>query len=251
MSELEATGGETTLLSPEPATTSQWYGDEYAETVTQKGWKEPADVLKSDTELEKMSSGRVKMPTPESSAEEQRAFCQKTGCQENPDGYEIQLGEEAAKFRNEGIENELKGVAHEMGVSKQAFEAIVGKYYETMQMDMAKSLEQGEASLKEEFGDKYDENMNIAQRFAKEACSPEFLEIMDSTGLGNNPVILKEFMNLGKKTMGDTLIKGQAVSGDEAGYRPAYPDSPEMYQGGEGPESEKARAYFTAKGHKY
>jgi hypothetical protein len=135
------------------------------------------------------------MPTPESSAEEIRAFYQKTGCPENPDGYEIQVGDEVAKFRNEGVENDLKAVAHEMGVSKQAFEAIVGKYYESIQMDMAKSLEQGEAALKEEFGEKYDENIAIAQRFAKEACSPEFLEIMESSGLGNNPVVLKEFMN--------------------------------------------------------
>jgi hypothetical protein len=74
---------------------------------------------------------------------------------------------------------------------------------------------------------------------------------MDSTGLGNNPVVLKEFMNLGKKTMGDTLIKGDVVDPDKAAYQPAYPNTPEMYAGGEGPESEKARAWFEARGHKY
>jgi hypothetical protein len=250
MSELEATGGEGTLIAPEPATTSAWYGEEFAETVEQKGWKEPTDVLKSYTELEKTFSGRVKMPTPESSAEEIRAFYQKTGCPENPDGYEIPNIEGAEAFRDEATEKELAGIAHEMGVSKQAFEAIVGKYYDHMATQMVKSREASESALKEEFGDKYEEQLTVAQRFAQ-SRSPEFMELMETTGLGNNPVIIKEFIDMGKATMADTLIKGNVANSDEAGYVPYYKDSPEMYQSGEDEESKKARAWFEAKGHKY
>ena len=249
MSEQEAVGGEGSLLSPEPVTTSAWYSDEYKGVVEQKGWKEPTDVLKSYTELEKTMGGRLKMPTPESSAEEIRAFYQKTGCPENPDGYEIQVAEDAARFRDEAAENELKGVAHQMGVSKQAFEAIVSKYYEHMASQVAAGAAAGERVLREELGAGYDEGLAVAQRFAG-SCSSEFMELMDTTGLGNNPIIIKEFMNLGKKTMSDNLIKGTPGDG-EAGYKPQYSTSPEMYASGEDEESVKARAYFTAKGHKY
>jgi len=249
MDEQEAVGGEGSLLTPEPTTTSEdWYG-EYKGVVEQKGWKSPADAIKSYTELEKTMGGRLKMPTPESSAEEIRAFYQKTGCPENPDGYEIQVGEEAARFRDEATENELKGVAHQMGVSKQAFEAIVGKYYEHMATQVAAGAAAGEKTLREELGAGYDEGLAVAQRFAG-SCSDEFMQLMDSTGLGNNPIIIKQFIDLGKKTMNDSLIKGQAGDG-EPGYKPQYSTSPEMYATGEDEESTKARAYFTAKGHKY
>ena len=217
MTEENVAGGvESTLISTEPTTTTEWYSEDYKDVVAQKGWKEPSDVLKSYTELEKMSSGRVKMPTPESSAEEIRAFYQRTGCPENPDGYEIPAVEGAEAFRNEGVEKELAGVAHEMGVSKQAFEAIVGKYYEHLVMDTVKTREASETALKEEFGDKYDESLAVAQRFA-ESTSDEFRELMETTGLGNNPIIVKEFMSLGKKTLSDTLIRGEAGNADDKG----------------------------------
>jgi hypothetical protein len=246
----EATG-EATLIASEPVTTEQsWFTDDYKDVVAQKGWKEPSDVLKSYTELEKTFSGRVKMPTPESSAEEIRAFYQKTGCPENPDGYEIPTVEGAEQFRNEAVEKELAGVAHEMGVSKQAFEAIVGKYYEQMATDMVKTREASETALKEELGDKYDEGLAVAQRFAGE-CSDEFRELMETTGLGNNPIIVKEFMNLGKKTLSDSLIRGEAGNADDKGYTPQYKSAPEMYATGEDEESVRARKWFEARGHKY
>ena len=246
----EATG-EATLLAPEPATTpSNWFGDENAGLVEQKGWKTADDALKSYTELEKMSSGRVKMPTPESSAEEIRAFYAKTGCPENPEGYESPVVEGAEAFKNEGMEKDLAVIAHEMGVSKQGFEAIVGKYYEAMADQLRVGMETGTAQLKEEFGDKYDENIKIAQRLCGE-CSEEFQELMTTTGLGNNPVMIKEFLALGKKTLSDTLIKGDGPEPIDEGWKPGSTNSPEMYRDAEGPEGEKARAYFVARGHTY
>jgi hypothetical protein len=254
MSEQEATGGEATLLSPEPATTSAWYGEESAGVVESKGWKTADDAIKSYTELEKMSSGRVKMPdfsNPEQNAEEIRAFYQKTGCPENPEGYTPDLQEGSEKFIDAETMDVIRKAAWDSGTSNQAFSTTVKAVVDAMESRLAQSLQQGEAALKEEFGDKYDENLSIAQRFVKEACSPEFLEIMDTTGLGNNPVVLKEFINLGKKTMADTLIKGQVANSEEAEYVPRYADSPEMYATGEDEESVKARAWHTARGHKY
>lgn len=249
MEQTEANG--ETIISSQPETTSTpWYGDGFKELVEKKGWKSGDDALKSYSELEKTFSGRVKMPTPESSAEEIRQFYQKTGCPENPDGYEIDIPEGVADLRNEAVEGELKKVAHEMGVSKQAFEAIVKTYYDKIATDMVKGRESGEAALKEEFGDKYSEQVTIAQRFAQN-CSPEFRQVLEQTGLGNNPIIVKEFISLGKKTMSDSLIKGEAGNPDAKGYLPAYPDSPEMYRNGDDDDSKQSREYFTRKGYRY
>ncbi len=242
-------GAEPVGNSPEP---TQWYGEGSKEIVETKGWQTADDVIKGYTELEKTVGGRVKMPTPESSAEEIRAFYQKTGCPENPEGYEIAVPEEMAGMRDEGIESAIKQIAYDQGVSKQAFESIVKGYYDKINADMQAGRNAGEKALKEEFGDKYDEQVGIAQRFCKEACSQEFRDLLEASGLGNNPVFVKEFISLGRKTMADTLIKG-TVSGDASKdeYTPQYTADAAFYANGEDDESKKARAWFEARGHKY
>ena len=228
-----------------------WHGEENAELVKQKGWDGGDAVINSYRDLEKSLGGRLKMPTPESSAEEIRAFYQKTGCPENPEGYEIPVVEGAEPFRNENIENNMRQIAHAEGVSKQAFEHVIRGYYDQLVADTKASKEAGETALKQELGAKYDEEIAIGRRFADE-CSDEFRALLDSSGLGNSPIFVKEFIALGKKTVSDTLIKGeQDRKVKEGEYKPAYPAAPEMYATGEDEESVKARAWFTSRGHKY
>jgi hypothetical protein len=143
----------------------------------------------------------------------------------------------------------MKEVALEAGVPKVAFEKIVGSYYEKIAADMQAGMEQGMTALRDELGDKYEAEVEIAKRFAGN-CSEEFRGLVESTGLGNNPIFIKEFISLGKKTMSDSLVRGTADNNDDKGYKPRY-SSPDMYATGDDAESVKARAYFTKRGHKY
>lgn len=248
----EPQGGEP-LLSPQPEITpTQWYGDEHKELVEKKGWDGADSFLKSYTAIEKMSSGMAKLPTPETSAEEIRAFYQKTGCPENPEGYEITgLPEDLPDFvRDEGTENAMKQVAYDQGVSKQAFEAIVRSFYEKADADLRASKTQGEQTLKEQHGDKYDEVITVANRFF-DSCSEEFCTLVKATGLASHPVFINEFNNKGKATMSDTLIKGSGEGEEKDKPIIKYPNSPEMYASGEDDESKQGRAYHEAKGYKY
>jgi hypothetical protein len=241
---------EESLLSPDiEAPPTSWYSETNKELVTKKGWKTGDDALKSYTELERSLGSRVKMPSPESSAEEIRAFYQKTGCPENPEGYEIKEVAEGA-VRDEISENELKKIAYQNGVSKQAFESIVKGYYDNQAAQLQQGRIQGEKQLREELGTKYDAELTIGKRFCAE-CSDEFKNLLETTGLGNSPIIVKEFIRLGKKTMSDTLIKGDTSGDKEGEYVPKFKDSPSMYASGEDEDSKKARAYFESRGHKY
>lgn len=239
------------LLTADPPETTPFYSDEYSEFVKQKGWKVGDDVLKSYKDLEKDYSGRVKIPSQEAAAEEIRAFYTKTGCPENAEGYEIKAPKGA--IRDEGIEGAMKQVAFEQGVNKLAFETIVNKYYEKLASDMVQSRVDGEAALKEQHGEKYDEVVTIANRFF-DSCSKEFCELVKQSGLANHPVFINEFLAKGKQTMADTLIKGDTGGGsdEDKGWKPKSDNSPEMYRNMEGPEGEKARAWFIQnKGYKY
>jgi len=242
----------------EPETTSEaWYPQEYSELVKNKGWDTPGKFLESYKNIESGYSQRVKLPTPESSAEEIRAFYQKTGCPENPDGYEIQAPEEVAGLRDEAMESILRQVAHEQGVPKQAFESLFNKYYGNLAEGVAKGREYGETKLREDLGEAYDEEVAIAQRFCA-GCSDPFKQLLETTyvkrdgaimQLGNIPEIVKEFISLGKKTLSDNLIKGEPPEPEtDENWQPAYPESPSMYQFGDDEESKRARAWFKKRG---
>ncbi len=245
---------ETSLLSETQVDNSQqaatWYGEENKELVETKGWKTGDDAVNSYRDLEKSMGGRLKMPTPESSAEEIRAFYQKTGCPENPEGYEIPVVEGAEQFRNENIENSLKLIAHAEGVNKQAFEHIVKGYYDQLLADTQASRTQGETALKQELGAKYDEELAIGRRFC-DTCSDEFRKLLDDSGLGNSPIVIKEFIAKGKQTMADTLIRGTEGERKEGDYKPQFTADANFYANGEDEESKKARAWFEARGHTY
>ncbi len=250
----EAQSDLLTTEASQTETTSQtkvWYSEDNKDVVERCGWKEPNDVIKSFRNVEKMSSGMAKMPTPESSAEEVRAFYQKTGCPENPEGYDVSgLPETMPDFlRNEDIENAMKTIAYEQGVSKQAFESIIRGFYEKANADLQASKAQGEQSLREQHGEKYDEVLEISNRFF-DTCSPEFCELVKVAGLANHPVFINEFLAKGKQIMADTLIKGDTTE-EKKEVTIKYPNSPEMYASGEDDESKEGRAYHEAKGFKY
>lgn len=240
------------LLTEKPegqTQTTPWYSDTYKDVVAKKGWKSGDDALKSYTELEKSMGSRVKMPTPESSADEIRAFYQKAGCPENPEGYEVKVPEGA--IRDEDTEKWARQQLYEDGASKQLGEKLISGFYEQQVAALQRSKEQGEAQLRQELGAKYDTEITVAQRFCGN-CSDEFRDLLQKTGLGNNPIFVKEFINLGKKTMADSIIKGDKDGNKEEEYVPKFKDSPSMYSTGEDDESRKAREYFTrVKGYKY
>jgi hypothetical protein len=237
-----------------------WYSDDYKDVVERTGWKDPNDAIKSYRELEQMSSGKVKLPEDDAtwakvleSDEEKEKLRDRLGIPKPPastEDYQIALDESLDGIRDIGTEEAMKAIALEQGVPKQAFESMVQSYYQAMAEGMKKSYEDGQTALRDELGDKYDESLKVAQRFI-ENTSPEFKELLEATGLGNNPVVVKEFMTLGKKTLSDSIIKGTPDKQEDPNWKPAYPDSPDMYAYAEGPDGERARAYFTKRGHKY
>ncbi len=109
--------------------------------------------------------------------------------------------------------------------------------------------------LKEEWSKpgQYDANIEIMTRAVNEFFSEESKTIFESTGIGNMAAIVKDLHNIGLKMLSDTIIKGSlpGESEEDKDYKPASPNSPEMYRNGDSEESKKAKRYFEAKGYKY
>ncbi len=243
---------ESTSLMTETPVAEAWHSEEYNDLATQRGWENADNVIKSYSELEKSASGKVKIPGEEASPEERSSFYNKIGRPDSPEGYEITDIPENVGMDDETL-SQLRKDAFEAGVPKVAFETVLKNYLNRMSEQVVQSRVDGEKVLKEEVwkGD-YDKNIEIAQRYVTEHCSDEFKQVLEDTGMGNNPVFAKHFYEQGKKVLSDTLIRGSQDSGErETEYKPAYPNDPAMYKNGDDDESKRAREYFATRGHVY
>ncbi len=248
--EEEPQGGTTLLGTEEPvAGTTQWHSQENSEMVTQKGWKTADDALKSYSELEKSFSGRVKLPTEQSTAEEKSSFYKSIGVPEGPEGYEIK-DVPGNIVRNESAELALKGVAFEGGCPKATFEAIVKAFYDGESARLIEERTTSEATLKQGWSKpgEYEANVEIAKRAVNELFSEELKAILVATGLGNHHVLIKDMHNIGLKMINDTLITGSpsGENKEDKDWKPQSPHSPEMYRNGDSEESKRSRAWFEA-----
>lgn len=234
--------------------------------------KDTAGIVKSYLDMETQSGGKVKIPNEESTPEERSAFYNKLGRPGQPQDYEVDKPDmpEGMDY-DEKFEMTMRGIAHESGVTKDQFKALV-KAYNDYQMEIfsdgaddlqlfqdMKGLIKTEEETKTELqtkwlGDDYAKNMEISRRALRELVPGElgeqFVDLINKSKLGNNPIMIQAFKEIGSKMLDDTFVKGEQVVTDKT-YIPSFPNSPEQYRNGEDEESKKARAWFVAKGHIY
>jgi len=71
-------------------------------------------------------------------------------------------------------------------------------------------------SDKEFGGEKLDENLAIA-KLGMQGESPEFVKMLNETGLGNHPEMVRHFLRIGKTRKQDTIEKGRAAANQTSG----------------------------------
>ncbi len=202
----------------------------------------------------------VKMPDDKSTDEERSAFYQKLGAKKTGGEYTRPQLVEGQKI-DEDFYNYMTSAAAECGASDNHLSFLMQKYitYQGIAIEKQEAMrvareDADDKQMHDDWGVEYDKNTEIARRALDELTPEEIKEplfaLLKEKGMEFNPLFKRLLHSMGSKMMDDTLVKGSLPKPKE-GYTPQYPDSPEMYAGGEDEESKKARAYFEAKGHKY
>ena len=224
-------------------------------------FENPGSLATSYLEMEKMASGKVKMPTDTSAPEEVSAFYQKLGRPDNAEGYTLPQLTEGQTF-DEAFLGEMRTVAHDSGVTDKQFSGLIAKYMavEAQAQEAQLAAENAEAetttqALQKEWVGDYDKNMEISRRALRELVPDEMKDplvaLMTEKNLDNNSLFIKFLHSVGAKTLDDTYIKGEKVPEKIDDYVPKSPNSPEQYGNADDEDSVKARAYFRARGHVY
>ncbi|KKM80185.1 hypothetical protein LCGC14_1342390, partial [marine sediment metagenome] len=108
--------------------------------------------------------------------------------------------------------------------------------------------EESDRKLHEEYGADYDKNIELSKRAYTEYASDELKELFGTDkwkGMLNEPAFIGMMVEIGKKNMDDTFVKGDGqVEGKKDDYIPASPNSPTQYATMEGEEGTKARNFF-------
>jgi hypothetical protein len=137
-----------------------------------------------------------------------------------PEKYEFTVPE---GFQKDGILTELESVAKEANLPQdqaQKFVDLGVKMQREMvakQQESIKTLHESWTNLsktdKEFGGDKLESNMAIAKKGFEAIATPELKELLNVTGLGNHPEIIRAFYKTGLKISNDTHVN--AGSGNE------------------------------------
>jgi len=188
--------------------------------------KSIASIVKSYLNKDKLI-GKSIQPLPKEATEEQiKAFRAKVGCPETVDGYEVKPPAEMPEgmLFSEDLMKAAKDYAHANHIPKTVFEGLA-KLVLDNQMSIFNTIKEGEKKetdkaaeesankLKGEWGADYDKNLEFARRGYDLFGGKEFVDLMESSGLKDNAVVVKTFLEIYKQVKPDEFVTGTAAGG--------------------------------------
>lgn len=147
-------------------------------------------------------------------------FFNSIGRPESPDKYskpEVKLAE-GLEMDETAINDALK-TFYKAGLTQKQADSVLGFYSNLINNQVEKANKEAEKgriesenSLKSEFGDKYDEKLDIARSVIKKFGDDDLINLLEGTGLGDSPVVIKLLSRVGDAILEDKAIgKGQGL----------------------------------------
>jgi hypothetical protein len=154
------------------------------------------------------------------------------GRPEQPNGYD---------FTEYGDDNgELDGFrefAHETGLSQEQADSILGLYnniQEEENSDYVQQMEdmkiQTQINLQREWGRNYDGKLDYAKRAYGQFGTPELSKLMDESGMGNHPEVIRAFSKVGEMLGEDSLVIGSGLGGSRTSPEDAKNEIQGLYR---------------------
>lgn len=200
------------------------------QTVSDLGkWSLDAQGKLKDAET-KLNSALF-VPGDDAKPEDVAAFYSKLGRPESPDKYDLKKPTYPDGIPyDEAGEKWFREAAHGLGLNGKQAQALFDKYHERVLGDLqaietkrAEAKKTAEATLRGEWGDKYDENIALVGRALKKFGNDEFVQFVDQSGLGNNPMMLKVFHNIAAAMSEDSLVTGEKAKEPRIPGQLSYP----------------------------
>lgn len=212
--------------SQEPAATRWTVPEDYRtqeavrKFLDDKGTLDPAVLLKSHINLEsKLGRDKIALPTQDSEWDE---VYDRLGRPAAPEGYTYKAPTDLPEgvTVNADVEKYWRAAAHANGLSDKQFNGLAKLFLDAQGQSVAgwtaaqnEARAKVEGDLKREWGQAYDQNVQAAKIAMKEYADADLLKVMDESGLGNDPRMVKVFAKIGAELLGDDKLKGTGADG--------------------------------------
>lgn len=144
-----------------------------------------------------------------------------------PEAYEFTAPEGVTL--DEQVIGAFKDSAKELNLTNDAAQKLLSKMAPVMAARQAEQMQaqvqewRGQAEADQEFGGaKLTENLAVAKKALSAYATPEFVNWLEATGLGNHPEMLRTFFRAGKAMSEDTLVTGAQRPGAQRDARSMY-----------------------------
>lgn len=135
-----------------------------------------------------------------------------------PEKYEFEAPE-GAEFDGEVI-GKFSEVAKELNLTQDAAQKILSSVAPVIQARQAEAIQEArsawlsDAKADKEFGgDKLVENLSVAKKALDAFGTPELRSLLDETGLGNHPELIRVLYRAGKAISEDRFVPAQGSGG--------------------------------------
>ena len=178
--------------------------------------KDIPNLAKSYLNAQKMvGAEKIAIPGKHASEQDWKQVFQKLGVPETVDKYDLK----APEGFNPEVLGKFKELAHGAGILPQQAEKLMNFYQdlnknatEANQTQMKAKMEEGVNSLRKEWGNAFDQEVEVAKAGLQSFGDDNFKKFLDESGLKSHPEMVKLFNRLGKAT-GEKGIKGEGTGG--------------------------------------
>lgn len=137
---------------------------------------------------------------------------------------------------DQALTTEFKSLAKDMGLKQEQAQQLTDmavklsqKFADSQQQAITdqRTAWEGEARADKEFGgEKFDENLAVAKKALDALATPELINLLNATGLGSNPDMIRAFYRAGQLLSEDSLVSGTKapVTGGKTMAQKLYPD---------------------------
>lgn len=148
-----------------------------------------------------------------------------------PEAYEFTPPE--GHVLDEGVIGKFSDVARELNLSQDKAQkvldvmapAIAERQQAALQAMTSEWAESARAD-KEFGGEKLSENLAVAKTALDKFATPEFTKLLNDTGLGNHPEVLRVFYRAGKAISADAVVTGKSAPSPADRLSALYDNTP-------------------------
>ena len=157
------------------------------------------------------------------------SFYNQLGRPEQSNGYDF--GEDV-----DGVLDDFKEFAHQNNLTQDQADNLLGLFSDIQEEDTQNEEQamedlkvQTTIGLQRDWGKNYDGNLDYARRAYAQFGTPELTEIMDNSGFGNHPEVIKAFSKVGQLLGEEALAVGTGLGRNQMSPQSAQEEIQALY----------------------